>query len=71
MEERIKELENKVDFLLNYIKESHKIQSAFNDEIQILTNQLNEGDTILKNNLVEALNLISKLEAEINELKNK
>lgn len=71
MEERIKELESKVEFLLNYVDESHKIQSAFNNQVQILTNQLNEGDTILKNHLVEALNLISKLEAEINELKNK
>ena len=69
MEERIKELENKMESLTKFAFDLHKTQGGFNEQLLIHLDELSNGDNILKDELVKALEIIGRLEAEVAELK--
>jgi|TARA_B100001146_G_C16076744_1_gene388834 hypothetical protein len=70
MEQRIKVLEQKFQALEDLVMGMHKKQEDINQQTQKLIEQLREGDNILKNSLVEALENQQILEQKIIDLRD-
>ncbi|WP_284653549.1 hypothetical protein [Flavobacterium terrisoli] len=71
MEEKIKELEAKIDSLTKFVEEFNQNQVDINNQVRIFLDELVKGDDILKNGIVSALEITGKLEAEVEQLKKK